>query len=411
MFLFIDVLRILVVLVSLPYLAVGQRKKLACSYAHPQAVEIGYLPGNITLDLCTHVIFKGFSYPQFVGRQMRFDDEEKKAFTRLLTNVRERSSTVRVVASIGGSATEYALTSVSVAHRRSFVQAAGSLLLELDADALELHWEHGESYDTGASVVTDRLAMVTFLRDLRQTVNSANDQSEGRNRELWISGTANPHLISTSYNVFEVCGLVDQVTLETVYIPRGASHAPIYSKPVSLPKIAGLNVENISIGDGIIDATNKWITDGCPPKKLILGVGLIAIGKSYMSFLGQFFNLFGQDFYDWGPVERHVVDYRELCTAFRQPGWSFVWEPHGLMPYVTRQLPKGLEQRYSYENVQSLGYKIELIEQQRLGGVYVDFLHSDDVDGRCGETYALTKFLASRLQAIPSDIGFAIDWI
>lgn len=50
----------------------AQNKKFACSYEYPGAPEAGYPPDYIPLEVCTHVIFKGFKFPKIVGRQMLF---------------------------------------------------------------------------------------------------------------------------------------------------------------------------------------------------------------------------------------------------------------------------------------------------------------------------------------------------
>ena len=80
------------------------------------------------------------------------------------------------------------------------------------------------------------------------------------------------------------------------------------------------------------------------------------------------------------------------------------------MPYVTKALQNGLVERISYEDLDSLRLKMDMVEQKRFGGIYIDYVHSDDIYGRCGQPSLLIAYLSSRVRSIPSDIGFAIEW-
>ena len=101
----------------------------------------------------------------------------------------------------------------------------------------------------------------------------------------------------------------------------------------------------------------------------------------------------------------------QLCNTIREAGWSYTWDGYGGMPYVTRTFQNGRGERISYENLDSLRLKMDMVEQKHLGGIYIDYVHSDDIYGRCGQAYSLIAYLSSRTRSIPSDIGFAIEWI
>uniref|UniRef100_A0A182KH64 GH18 domain-containing protein n=1 Tax=Anopheles christyi TaxID=43041 RepID=A0A182KH64_9DIPT len=220
-------------------LARAQSKKIICSFSTTKAAPIGYQPEYIPLEVCPYVIFKAFSFPNIIGRQMLFSDVEKVAFSRVVSSVRKRSNTVRVVASIDGSARDFTTTSSATVRRKAFVQTAVSLLLELDADAIELNWK--ASSNSG----NDRVTMVQLLQDLRQAVNAVTKSTRSGVRELWFRGSLHPSLISEAYNIFDVCELVDHVTLD----PNTAeslenSHAPLYGTPQVLPMYVP-NIGNI----------------------------------------------------------------------------------------------------------------------------------------------------------------------
>ncbi|XP_058122358.1 endochitinase-like [Anopheles ziemanni] len=407
----VRVIVVCLVLSIFPHLIDGQSKTFACSFNSQEAASIGFLLEYVPMEICTHVIFKWFRFPRFVARQMFFDDNDKITFSRLVTSVRQRSRTGRVVASIDGTGSDFSSASGTNVRRRAFVQAASTLLLELDADVIELNWERPGNENSGTGIATDRLTMVTLLQDLRQVVNAASSLIKGRPRELWIRGTIHPNLISSSYNTFDVCDLVDQVTLDTTSTAGSTSHAPIYSKSITSPNFGPFKGEVINTEDGLTDATQTWIDNGCPPKKVLLGIGLHGFLKTISSsdygFLSnRFLSSSATQTYD----DVLNFDLFQLCQTLRERGWSFGWDQQGFTPYATRSFYNGQLQRLSYEDVNSLRYKMDLVEQKRLGGVYVNNIHSDDIYGTCGQAYSLAGYIASRLQAIPSDIGFAIEW-
>ncbi|XP_052864008.1 endochitinase-like [Anopheles cruzii] len=397
-----------ILLVLLPELIEGQSKKLACSYEHPRALNAGYRPDYIPVELCTHVIFKAFAFPRSVGRQMVFDDTDKAAFSQLVSAVRKRSNTVRVVASIDGSHYEYSIVSGVNVRRRAFVQAVGTLLLELDADAVEINWiqNGGYSPEKLSSYASDRMTKVILLQDLRQIVMAANKRLDGRNRELWFRGSIHQGVIDASYNVFDICDVVDHVTLEAMNIRFTMSHAPINGTVESSDR-KGVPTRLDDTGSSITDGTIRWINDGCPQKKLLLGMAFFGIVKNYTHSSRTFF---GPSYSTWGAFFKGIVSYRELCLSLSEPGWTIGWDKYGMMPYALRELPHGEDEIMSYDDVTSLRYKMDLVQDKRLGGVYVDYVHWDDIYARCGQAYPLTSYVAYRLQSIQSDIGFAIEW-
>uniref|UniRef100_A0A182NT95 GH18 domain-containing protein n=1 Tax=Anopheles dirus TaxID=7168 RepID=A0A182NT95_9DIPT len=388
----------------------GQGKKFVCSYSPAKALPIDYQADYIPLEVCPYVIFKSFSFPSFVGRQMLFSDNNKIEFSRVVSSVRKRSTTARVVASIDGTGRDFTATSGTNVRRKAFVQAVASMLLELDADAVELNWISPGNSNAGAGSSIDRITMVSLLQDLRQAFNGLSKQMRGRNRELWFRGSLHPNVIVEAYNVFDICDLVDHITLD----PDTAdslenAHAPLYSTPITLPasvaSLVRLPSSVIDTGTGYNSTIQRWIDEGCPQKKLLLGIGLHGVSKSY----DRNTKLWVGD--RATPGQSKHVEHREvLCQILRQPGWTTAWDNYGFMPYALRALQNGQEERVSYENLDSLRFKMDMVAQKRLGGIYIDYVHSDDIYGSCAQAYSQTSYLASRVRSIPSDIGFAIEW-
>ncbi|XP_053676356.1 endochitinase-like [Anopheles nili] len=369
---------------------------------------MGYQPEYIPLELCTHVIFKAFSFPTFVARQMLFNDKDKIDFSRLLYSVRSRSNTVRVVASIFGTARDFTATSATIVRRKAFVLAVASLLLEIDADAIELNWKCPGSSNAGCGSGLDRSTMITLLQDLRQAINSASNHIAGRPRELWFRGSLHPNALQEAYNIYDVCELVDHITLDpNTVADLGGVHAPLQRKPIVFPSVFGRPQEVINDMTGLQMNTQTWIDEGCPPKKLLFGVAIKGVRKTYMK---------QPSWFPGGKSHFGIADdttsmpYNEACRRIRESGWRHEWDQYGAMPFTKRSTRDNREEEISYEDLNSLRYKMDMVQQKRLGGIYFDSVHSDDIYGWCGQPYALTAYLSSRVRSIPSDIGFAIEW-
>uniref|UniRef100_A0A182V308 GH18 domain-containing protein n=1 Tax=Anopheles merus TaxID=30066 RepID=A0A182V308_ANOME len=252
----------------------------------------------------------------------KLQDNDKIAFSRVVSSVRKRSSTVRVVASIDGYARDFTTTSSAIVRRKAFVQAAVTLLLELDADAVELNWMSPGNSGVASGDGLDRITMVQLLQDLRQAVNAASKNIPNRQRELWFRGSLHPNVIDSAYNMLDLCELVDHVTLD----PNTAeslenAHAPLRGTPQALPV--------------------------------------------QIPILSQIF----------GDVIEPGTGF--LCKTLREDGWNYAWDGYGGMPYVTRALQNGQMERISYEDLDSLRLKMDMVEQKRFGGIYIDYVHSD----------------------------------
>uniref|UniRef100_A0A182P4L4 GH18 domain-containing protein n=1 Tax=Anopheles epiroticus TaxID=199890 RepID=A0A182P4L4_9DIPT len=399
------VFRLAFLLSLLVEFSTAQSKKFVCSYSPSKAAPIGYQPEFIPLEVCPYVIFKAFSFPSVVGRQMLFNDNDKLAFSHLVSSVRKRSSTARVVASIDGSGRELTITSSSSVRRKALAQAVITLLLELDADAVELNWQSPGNSHAGSGSANDRITMVQLLQDLRQAVNAASKSIQNRQRELWFRVSLHPNVIETAYNILDVCELVDHITLDpiTVHLLESA-HAPLRGEPLVVPKHYDMPTIVIEPGTGFNTTTQHWIDEGCAPKKLLFGVGLYGVKKVYSP------SKYVSDSIHIRSATPSYLEHYEVCKEVREAGWNHSWDEHGAMPYVSKALPSGKVERISYENLDSLRLKMDMVEQKRFGGIYIDFVHWDDIYGSCGQPYSLTVYLANRLRSIPSDIGFAIEW-
>uniref|UniRef100_A0A182TN21 GH18 domain-containing protein n=1 Tax=Anopheles melas TaxID=34690 RepID=A0A182TN21_9DIPT len=150
--------------------------------------------------------------------------------------------------------------------------------------------------------------------------------------------------------------------------------------PGTMVKFGGISSDRESLISLLtdVDGVETWIDFGCPPKKLILGIG--PFGLAYTLANPASYN-----------VGAPIVG----------PGAEGQYYYEGYYPYY---------EWMSYEDTTSIGVKMNFVQEKRLGGVILQYVDYDDFWGFCGTRNPLTTFIYQRLQQIPSDIGFAIEW-
>uniref|UniRef100_A0A8R1I4J5 Glyco_18 domain-containing protein n=1 Tax=Caenorhabditis japonica TaxID=281687 RepID=A0A8R1I4J5_CAEJA len=79
-----------------------------------------------------------------------------------------------------------------------------------------------------------------------------------------------------------------------------------------------------------------------------------------------------------------------ICELVKNPSYTKVWNRHAQAPYLYG--PSGLW--ISYENPESIAAKMDMAKHLKVGGVMVFSIGSDDVTGKCGDTFPLLKLIA-----------------
>ncbi|XP_058130111.1 endochitinase-like [Anopheles ziemanni] len=314
--------------------------------------------------------------------------------------IKSQSPTKPIVVTIDGLADgseSFSLAADDPARRKAFVLAVMSLVRELPVDGVELDWEWpGPQGDFGGTF-DDRQNLPTLLFDLRNGLKSVRPEIK-----LWFFGAVYPIFFRTSYRVAEICRHVDYVTLFTFDMRDYADKIIDVPSPMHNRSFESGTRARTNVADG----TQGWIDNGCPPKKLILSIGLV--GRSLQLADPQNHNIADRAL---GPglkgdfMAAGYHPYFEVCRLLRQPGWNFGYDYEGLMPYAYRN-----DQWLSYEDTPSVQYKMDLIESLGLAGALVHCISFDDFRGVCGPKFILTNYIAYRIKSIKPLITFAVEW-
>ncbi|XP_058056380.1 endochitinase-like [Anopheles bellator] len=387
--------------VSVDHVSGAAGKRLMCYFSSDSPKTKGYgryTANEVPVELCSDVVYRGLDFPKWERGSYIFNDRELQLYGTFLATIRARSRSVRNIVTFlerAKSSLSYSLMAEIPERRGAFVRAILQLLAVYGLDGVEIAWEWPGSTVTFGGISNDRESVVSLLTDLKAGLRKSG-------KDLIFFGAVYPKVLRESYRVTSICQLADFVTLFTFDMRPHTNnvadvHAPMRNR--TFERDANRAKTNVVTG------VETWIEYGCPPKKLILGIGLF--GQAFTLADPRQYNVGapttgpgaeGQYYYEG------YYPYYEHCLLLRS-GWSMFYDPVGQMPFAVRG-----NQWMGYENTNSIGVKMDLVAEKRLGGVILQYVDYDDFWGFCGSRNPLTTYIYQRLQQIPSDIGFAIEW-
>jgi chitinase len=291
-------------------------------------------------------------------------DGENFAF---LTALRKENPKFAVLVSVGGwlwsgAFSEMALTRES---RARFIDSASEFIAQYQLDGLDIDWEYpGMAGSTRNFRPRDKQNYTALLSELRERFDRDAKKS-GRRLYLTIAAGASPEFLKHT-EMDKISRVVDTVNLMSYdYYEPGSEpitghHAALYTNPNDPQKASG---------DASVRAFEQA---GVPADKLVLGVpfyghawsevpptanGLYQPGKKAPNVYAQF-----------GAIQSSMLGH----------GYTRYWDPVSRVPWLYNA---GTRTFVSYEDPQSIAGKCEYVHANKLAGMMVWDLESDDASG------------------------------
>lgn len=293
-------------------------------------------------------------------------------------------SHIRVILSIGGwYDANYFTAATDAQHVDNFVNSIVSILEFFPFDGVDIDWEypgfeHGDEPLYGQPAYGDRentqdcttsqcqdsarandpANYVTFLNKLRQALNTAGPNKNGRNKhgdayELSIAAPAGFDKYKV-LNMAAICQAVTHVNLMT-YDMHGAwdsitnHQAPIYDNT------PGATGQQYSIDD----AVTSWVGAGCPSSKIVLGVPFYSRTEAGVE-PGQ---AYGSSEYPglYQPFMGAQMDATAMPTfgqIVSDPAWTTYWDPWSQASWAWNPT---LNYFASYDSEKALANKVSIV--------------------------------------------------
>uniref|UniRef100_A0A2M4BQT7 chitinase n=1 Tax=Anopheles marajoara TaxID=58244 RepID=A0A2M4BQT7_9DIPT len=348
------------------------------------AFQIDDIPGQ----LCSHMVynFLGVNETSYELELLQPEyDVGERALERFKA-LKDRFPHLKLIIAVGGWAHGGARFSEMAkfrARRNQFIGSVAKFLHQYRFDGIELVWLYPGNYDRGGTV-EDKDTFLYLVTEMSKVF-----KEEKKEWEVIIQVPLDISRMAAGYHQEELCREADFVHM-IGYDLRGwwnnfaDVHSPLAARPNDL---AFESFEKVNVGDGVED----WLSKGCPPQKLVLGVALF--GRTYLldDPLDNAIGAVTVGAGDAGPYsnEPGYLGYCEFCQNITGTEWTKRWDDVGLCPYAFSETTW-----IGYEDERSLQEKINFAKRKDLGGLYAFSLDLDDYRGHCGEAFPLTRYLS-----------------
>ncbi|KAF2885389.1 hypothetical protein ILUMI_20787 [Ignelater luminosus] len=356
---------------------------------------------HIDPSLCTHIIyaFAGLNVTHDSIRSLDpwqdlTEDYGKGGYKRIV-DLKNSYPHLRVTLAIGGwneGSANYSALVKDPARRQKFIASAVDFIRKYNFDGLDLDWEfpgkRGGSPD-------DKLNFLHLVKGLRSAFNKFN-------LLLTAAFGAGKDTIDIAYDVQGLSYYLDYIHLMCYdyhgsWDEKTGSNAPLKSSDV-------LNVEY---------SIKYMLKLGAPREKLVMGVPLygrtfILHDSSLLSKTGKpKLGIAAKTVGFQGPFTREngFMGYNEICLELQNTTAGYVehWDEESRTQYAISG-----ENVITFDNERSIAEKVKFAMEQKLGGIMVWSVDTDDFQGDCGDKNfplmrAINKAIEKSLQEIKED--------
>jgi len=293
-------------------------------------------------------------------------EEESKADLAAMLKLKHQNPKLKVLISIGGWAgsQEFSDVAATPGSRAKFADSAVAFVKQYHLDGIDIDWEfpvHGGD-EHNARRPEDKENYTWLFHALRDRLDAAG-AADGRHYLLTAAIGNNEQFLADT-EMDKVAQVLDWANIMTYdfnghWNAYAGHHAPLYDDPMI--RHAGENSSKLNI-DFIVNATLKA---GVPPNKLVLGLPFYGYSWKQCgpSNNGQLQDCHGKGRGTW---EDGVLDYADIeANVAGQKGYTRYWNERAKAPYLFNT---DTGEFVSYDDPESLDYKINYIKSRQLGG-------------------------------------------
>jgi len=293
-----------------------------------------------------------FAFARVANDQVVLDPD---ASTKLhqLTGLKRTHPALKVVLSVGGwGAGGFSEAASTPASRRRFADSATKLLVNNDADGLDVDWEYPAHSESGIhSSPQDRADLTLLLQGIRAALDAAG-QSHERHYTLSMAVADGPFV--DGIDIAATAPYLDWFNLMTYDF--------VNSMTPTTGHHSGLHASALAPADArtIDRAVKQFLTAGVPPSKLLIGAAFY--GREFDDVkpdhhgLYQAYGHYGSE-HPWPQLQADFIN---------RHGFVRYWDAQAQAPYLWNAATR---QFISYDDPQSIAAKAAFVKAQHLGGI------------------------------------------
>lgn len=285
----------------------------------------------------------------------------------MLKKIKEKYPNLKTLISIGGWTWSNNFSDVAAdpVKRERMANSAVEFILKYGFDGIDIDWEYPvEGGNNIPHRPSDKQNYVELVKIIRQKLD-AQSAKDGNTYLLTIASSANQNYVN-NMDVTEMMKYLDWINLMTYdyhggFDPQTNHNSPLYLNPND-------TTGSIFSIEATVDA---YINSGANPKDLNLGLpyygrGWINVNASPENSLfqnGSAATLAGTDLGTW---EGSSWDYWDIIDNYiGKRGYVRYWDDTAKCPYLYSEQTKVF---ITYDDKESLGYKLDYIKSRNLGG-------------------------------------------
>ncbi|KAL8608980.1 hypothetical protein ACOMHN_062863 [Nucella lapillus] len=375
----------LLLLLGLLVVIIGQvlsQQRMVCYFTNWSQYRRGkkFFPENVNTNYCTHLVY---SFAKVSGNRLapyEWNDivnyNIPSGMYYRFNHLKDKNPNLKTLLAVGGwnhGARPFSTMASSRASRQQFIEATTMFLRNNSFDGLDIDWEYPADPKRGGAP-QDKNNFAALVRELRQAFN-AEVQRSGKPRLLLTAAVAAGFSkVANGYDIATLNRDLDYISLMAYDLhgswdSRTGHHTGLYT--------SSTDTDNFSVSSVALN----WARYADRSKIL---VGLATYGRTWT--LADPANS-GVGAPTKGPGKQGkfthsagILANYEVCDALRNQGYTKRFDSQTKTPYAVSG-----NQWITYDDTNSLQYKMTWIRQNGFGGSIVWALDLDDFDGTgCG---------------------------
>jgi chitinase len=326
------------------------------------AYERNYRPRDIDATKFTDIIY---AFADIKDGEITLGDAaaDLRNFAEL-RQLRSKNDDLKLLIAVGGWAgsTHFSDAAATRQSRRRFADSAVAFLRNHGFDGIDLDWEFPVSGGKEGNIrrPEDREDFTRLLQALRAALDAAGE-ADGKRYLLTIAAGGSAEYVANT-EVAKIAGIVDRFGLMSydfagAWSKRSGHNAPLFADPA--------NPSPDAAHKSVAAAVTRLLQAGVPAKKLLLGLPLF--GRTWRGCdrqnNGEYQECLGPAKGTW---EDGVLDYQDIAANYLiNRAFERHFNQTARVPFL---FDAESGQFISYDDAESFRYKVEFLEEQRLGG-------------------------------------------